>query len=111
MDGEEVWENTSGRNLNINSGFGDIMAEEKNQEKKIIIDEDWKNKAQKEKETLKDKAEKKPAGEKQSPQSLPQGDFNALVSLLATQAFFAMGLIAAENDKEPKKDLPLATWR
>ncbi len=86
------------------------MAEEKNQEKKIIIDEDWKNKAQKEKETLKDKAEKKPAGEKQSPQSLPQGDFNALVSLLATQAFFAMGLIAAENDKEPKKDLPLAKF-
>ena len=31
------------------------MAEEKKQEKKIIIDEDWKGKAQKEKEVLKEK--------------------------------------------------------
>jgi hypothetical protein len=80
------------------------MAEEKNQEKKIIVDEDWKNKAQKEKEVLKEKTGK------EQPQSLPAGDFGSLVSLLATQAMFAMGFITTEKDKEPKKDLPLAKF-
>lgn len=87
---------------------------EKKEEKKIIIDEDWKTKAQKEKEVLKakEKVEKEPkesdAQEEQRP--LPQGDFSALVSLLATQAMFALGAITTENDKEPKKDLRLAKF-
>jgi hypothetical protein len=34
-----------------------FMAEEKKQEKKLIIDEDWKNQAQKEKENLAEKEE------------------------------------------------------
>jgi hypothetical protein len=91
-----------------------IMAEEKKQEKKIIIDEDWKTKAQREKEVLKakEKVEKEPkesdAQEEQRP--LPQGDFSSLISLLATTALFAMGLISTENDKEPKKDLRLAKF-
>jgi hypothetical protein len=90
------------------------MAEEKKQEKKIIIDEDWKTKAQKEKEVLKakEKVNKEPkesdAQEEQRP--LPQGDFSSLISLLATQAMFALGAIATENDKEPKKDLRLAKF-
>jgi len=83
------------------------MTEEKKEEKKIIVDEDWKNKAQKEKEVLKDKEEPKPQKESQT---LPPGDFNSLISLLATQAFFAMGLIGDENDKTPKRDLPLAKF-
>jgi len=87
---------------------------EKKEEKKIIIDEDWKTKAQKEKEVLKakEKVDKEPkesdAQEEQRP--LPQGDFSSLISLLATQALFAMGLISTENDKEPKKDLRLAKF-
>jgi hypothetical protein len=90
------------------------MAEEKDQEKKIIIDEDWKTKAQKEKEVLKakeniEKGHKEEDAE-QAQQPLPQGDFSAIVSLLATQALFAMGLVTAENDKEPKKDLQLAKF-
>jgi len=90
------------------------MAEEKKQEKKIIIDEDWKTKAQKEKEVLKakEKVEKEPKEsdipEEQRP--LPQGDFSSLISLLATQALFALGAITTENDKEPKKDLRLAKF-
>ena len=84
------------------------MAEEKKEEKKIIIDEDWKNKAQKEKETLKDTQES-PQQEKEQRQ-LPPGDFNSLVSMLATQAMFAMGFIATEKDKEPQKDLMLAKF-
>jgi hypothetical protein len=92
--------------------FGGIMAEEK-EKKKIIIDEDWKIKAQKEKEVLKakekvEKEDKDTGQQEQHP--LPPGDFGALVSLLATQALFAMGLISTENDKEPKKDLRLAKF-
>jgi len=89
------------------------MAEEK-KEKKIIIDEDWKTKAQREKEVLKSKEkvdkepEKPDARQEQHP--LPPGDFGALVSLLATQALFAMGLLSTEKDKEPKKDLKLAKF-
>ena len=86
------------------------MTEEKKEQKKIIVDEDWKNKAQKEKETSKEKVQETDAGREQAPQTLPKGDFGTLVSLLATQAFFAMGLIGDENDKAPKKDLPLAKF-
>ena len=79
------------------------MAEEPNEEKKIIVDEDWKGQAQKEKEVLKAKeqAEKEDTedSEQKRPQ-LPPGDFSGLVSMLATQAFFALGVIRNEEDKE-----------
>lgn len=76
------------------------MAEKKKEEKKIIIDEDWKNQAQKEKEVLKAKeeAEKEDQDKKQSP--LPPADFSGLVSILASQAFFALGVIRNEEDKD-----------
>jgi hypothetical protein len=77
------------------------------EDKKIIVDEDWKNKAQKEKEALKEK-ENEP--KKEMPREMPPGDFNALISLLATQAMFAMGFITTEEDKEPQKNLPLAKF-
>jgi hypothetical protein len=90
------------------------MAEEKKQEKKIIIDEDWKGKAQKEKEVLKEKEKEKiekPENDAEQEYQLPAGDFGALISLLATQAMFAMGLITTEKDKEPKIDLRLAKFQ
>ncbi len=87
------------------------MTEEKKEEKKIIVDEDWKNKAQKEKETSKEKVPQEPAGNQGPSQQLPKGDFGTLVSLLAAQAFYAMGQIGDENDKSPKKDLPLAKFQ
>lgn len=108
------------------------MAEEKKQEKKIIIDEDWKSKAQQEKDVLKEKekigksadakasifakattdklADRGEDGGQEQQYQLPAGDFGALISLLATQAMFAMGLITTEKDKEPKKDLRLAKF-
>lgn len=80
-------------------------------EKKIIIDEDWKNKAQKEKEAAKQKEEIAHEAEPQEDsRELPPGDFNALVSLLATQTMFSLGLIATEKGKEPPKDLKLAKF-
>ncbi len=80
-------------------------------DKKIIVDEDWKNKAQKEKEAA---VEKDTCGCGQDhgnhQHKLPPGDFNALVSLLATQAMYSLGLIATEKGKEPAKDLQLAKF-
>jgi len=89
------------------------MAEEKKEEeKKIIIDEDWKQEAQKEKEILaaqekgeKEKAQKK--GKARGP--LPKGDFAALISMLVTQALFALGLLEVEG-QEREPDLEMAKY-
>lgn len=87
------------------------MAEEKKEEKKIIVDEDWKAQAQREKEQLKaqETASKKPDKE---PMQLPPADFLGLVSILASQAFYSLGVIrsAAEQDKEIEPDLPMARY-
>jgi len=86
------------------------MAENKNQEKKIIIDEDWKQQAQKEKEKLAEEEKAKKAEEQKASRPLPPADFAGLVSMLATQAFFAMGIIRAENDEARKPDLNAAKY-
>jgi hypothetical protein len=82
-------------------------------EKKIIIDEDWKQQAQREKEKL---AEQEKAEKEKMPQGkgrrgpLPEGDFAALVSMLVTQALFALGLIQVEGQKDKEPDLELAKY-
>lgn len=84
------------------------MAEE---EKKIIIDEDWKKEAQKEKEILaaQEEADKKKEQGRRPRGPLPKGDFAALVSMLATQTLFALGLLEIEGQqREP--DLSLAKY-
>ena len=75
------------------------MAEEKKEEKKIVIDEDWKNQAQKEKEVLKAKESAEKKDQKQPP-PLPAADFSGLVSILTTQTFFALGVLRNEEDKD-----------
>ena len=73
------------------------MADE---EKKIIVDEDWKAQAQKEKENLKEQ-EKVVHEKKEEPQRpMPEANFSGLVSMLATQAFYALGLIRPEGDED-----------
>ena len=70
------------------------------EEKKIIVDEDWKAQAQKEKETLKEQ-EKVEHEKKEEPRPpMPEANFSGLVSMLATQAFYALGLIRPEGDEE-----------
>ena len=89
------------------------MADKGNDEKKIIIDEDWKEQAQKEKEDLAKEAEtEKDTKEEQAhaKRELPAADFSGLVSMLTTQAFFALGLIRTEEDKEQPADLQLAKY-
>ncbi len=91
------------------------MAEEKKEEKKIIIDEDWKKEAQKEKEILaaqEEEEKKKKPEEKLHRGPLPQGNFAALVSMLVTQALFALGLleIKGREGQEKEPDLELAKY-
>ena len=92
------------------------MAEkEKNSEKKIIIDEDWKQQAEREKEILaaQEKAEKQKTKQAEPARGpLPKGDFAALVSMLVTQAMFALGLLQVEGQDDQKKepDLELAKY-
>ncbi len=86
---------------------------EKKKEKKIIIDEDWKAEAQKEKEILaaQEEAEKKKAQEeKQARGPLPQGNLAALISMLTTQALFALGLLQVKGQEKREPDLELAKY-
>jgi hypothetical protein len=87
--------------------------EEKKEEKKIIVDEDWKAEAQKEKEILaaQEKAEKeKKQEEKKARGPLPEGNFAALVSMLTTQALFALGLIQVKGQEQKEPDLEMAKY-
>ena len=88
------------------------MAKEKEQEKKIIVDEDWKQEAQKEKEILaaQEEAEKKEKQQEQPRGPLPDGNLAALISMLATQALFALGLLQIKGQEERKPDLELAKY-
>lgn len=88
------------------------MAKEEEQEKKIIIDDDWKAEAQKEKEDLAAKTEvekEEKATEKERP-PLPEANFSGLVSMLATQAFFAMGVLRPEEYKDQPADMEMAKF-
>jgi DNA replication initiation complex subunit (GINS family) len=92
------------------------MAEQENKEdKKIIIDEDWKVEAQKEKERLaaQEDAERKEAEAQQRQHGpLPPGDFAALISMLTTQAFFALGLLEVhgQEGEQRQPDLAMAQY-
>ena len=90
-----------------------MAKEEKKEEKKIIVDEDWKAEAQKEKEILaaQEEAEKKKKlDEKQARGPLPEGNFAALVSMLTTQALFALGLLQVKGQEEKEPDLEMAKY-
>ena len=90
-----------------------MAEEEKKKEKKIIVDEDWKAEAQREKEILaaQEEAEKKkPPEEKQARGPLPQGNFAALISMLTTQALFALGLLQVKGQEKREPDLELAKY-
>jgi len=89
------------------------MAEKEKKEKKIIVDEDWKQEAQREKEILvaQEEAEKKKAQEeKQARGPLPKGNFAALVSMLTTQALFALGLLQVKGQEKREPDLEMAKY-
>ena len=82
------------------------------QPKKIIVDEDWKQQAQKEKEVLAAKEEKqeKSPSRNAARGPLPEGNFAALLSMLTTQALFAMGLLQLKGQEKKEPDLELAKY-
>ena len=90
------------------------MADEEKKDKKIIIDEDWKHEAQREKETLAAKeAEERKKEEAEEPKRegrLPRGDLVALINMLTTQSLFALGLLQLRGEEEREPDLELARY-
>ena len=86
------------------------MAKDDDKEKKIIVDEDWKAQAKKEKDIL--AAQEKAEQEKKEKQrsALPPADFAGLVNTFTTQAFFAMGVLRTKEDKDIPADLELARY-
>lgn len=91
------------------------MAQEENQDqqgKKLIIDDDWKHEAQHDKEVLasQEEAEKEKSQQEKTTGPLPQGNFAALVSMLVTQALFAMGMLNVEGQQQREVDLNLAKY-
>jgi Domain of unknown function (DUF1844) len=90
-----------------------VMADEK----KIIIDEDWKKQAQQEKEGLKAKEKEEKAQEPTEEEPgegrsgpLPQGDLAGLINMLATQALFAMGVLRVKGQEEREPDMEMARY-
>ncbi len=90
------------------------MADEEKKDKKIIIDEDWKHEAQREKEVMAAKeVEEKKTEKAEGPKRggrLPAGDLVALVNMLTTQALFALGLLQLRGEEEREPDLELARY-
>ena len=95
------------------------MAEEKKddpQTPKIIIDDDWKEQAQAEKEKLSEKIEAEsaaaPAGEQGAaeggPRQLPPANFATLVSSLVAQTLMTLGGVEDPETKKRYLDLDLA---
>ena len=89
------------------------MSEEETNKPKIIVDDDWKSRAQAEKEQLQQQAagrgqeEPVEASKDDSPNApesdanaqLPPASFSVLVTTLATQALATMGQIPGEDGK------------
>ncbi len=90
------------------------MSEE---EKKIIIDEDWKTKVQREKEELQKKLEEEKAKSPEasedkgiSPEEALTPSFEALVGILTTDAMLALGVIAPQGAQQVVIDLEQAQF-
>lgn len=91
------------------------MADEEKQAPKIIVDEDWKQEAQREKEVLaaQEEEEKKKAQAEEGPRRpgpLPKGDLAALISMLTTQALYALGVLQVRGQEDHRPDLEMARY-
>ncbi len=79
---------------------------DKNDEKKIIVDEDWKSKVEREREETRHKGEETAAADPN--EDLTQANltlFDYLVSTLAAQTMMALGLVAEEGQTQVMVDL------
>ncbi len=86
----------------------------KEEEKKLIVDEDWKHEAQREKDVLAAKEEEeKKKQEAEGPKRggpLPAASLEALISMLATQTLFALGFLQIKGEEAREPDLELARY-
>ncbi|MBK9118213.1 MAG: DUF1844 domain-containing protein [Phycisphaerales bacterium] len=69
-------------------------------EKKIIVDDDWKAEAQREKERL--------AQQEEAAQELPDPSFPELLNMIVMQAVAGMGLMATPDGQRMPPNLPIA---
>lgn len=79
-------------------------------EPKIIVDEDWKARVQREKEEAARKAAQSQEQGTESEEEEEQSLFSSLVDRLALEGAMALGLIAPKDTKEVMIDLNLAQW-
>lgn len=75
---------------------------------KIHIDDDWKSEAQAEKKRLEEESKKAPAADGTGERGMPEASFETLVSTMATQAMFAMGVIPDPRTGQRVQHLDLA---
>jgi hypothetical protein len=84
------------------------------EEKRIIIDENWKEKVQREKEELQRKLEeekaKKSAGGSASTEEAGTPSFETIVGILTTDAMLALGVIAPQGAQQVIIDLEQAQF-
>lgn len=83
---------------------------EDSKEPKIIIDNDWKQQAQAEKEHLAQEEEKQQEKQKLIAEELPPVSFTTLVSSYVTQAMLALGLLEHPALNKRMVDLDLAKF-
>lgn len=69
------------------------------EDKKIIIDEDWKTQVEREKEEIAN-APEQPEGEP-APGQIPEATFTTLVTAIGTQALMMLGQIADPSSGQP----------
>lgn len=80
-----------------------------NEEKKIIVDEDWKARVQKEKEELQKKLEEeKSKSQEESDEEELKPSFETIVGMLSTDAMLALGVIAPQGAQQIYIDLDQA---
>lgn len=75
---------------------------------KIHIDDDWKSEAQAEKKRLEEESKKAPEADGTGERGMPEASFETLVSTMATQAMFAMGVIPDPRTGQRVQHLDLA---
>ena len=79
---------------------------DQNEEMKIHVDSDWKAQAQAEKERLSEQTDN--AEDRPGAGTMPEANFQTLVSTMATQALFAMGAIPDPRTGQRVAHLELA---
>ena len=78
-------------------------------EKKIIIDEDWKRQVEAERESLA-KEQSEPAKVAAEPQALPPASFEMLLTSLATEAMISLGQLPNLGTQKVETNVPQARY-